>query len=117
MNDRTDCLLLEGRRADTHRPVDCPSWCWSCHGSTEVTDHHMAEPREVPATAGRWYATDDGAMFPHVGTYAQTLSGVPSVGLCVTMPRKGVAEVDLTPGEARRLAAALVAASYRCEAS
>lgn len=88
---------MSQRRALRH-----PSWCAGAVFNLPCGIQHLGFPAELPATA---------ALTPAMLTvYPVASSNIPEVTLVV-----GGRDVDLTPAEARRLAAALLFAAEQAE--
>lgn len=89
-----------------------PQWCSSSDGPEPCGDH-LSDAIDVPATAGRWRVDGDGGAFPRVETAAvQQHDGTPAVWHAIFDPTGEVSQwvpATLTPAEARKVAAALVA--------
>lgn len=102
-------------------PPTCPSWCENAGLDFDgCGGEHTGRTVDVPATAGGWAADSAGALFPMASTYASTaVDGARQVALVVYDPRgerAGWLGCQLTPAEARKVAAALLAAAEAVEA-
>lgn len=103
---------------DVHAPTaGHPYWCNS--SSTVNCGDHLSAPVDVPATAGRWRPDCAGAAFPRLQA-AASLSDDGTRGVLVTVfdptgDEDRHVEVTPTPAEARRYAAAIVAAADLAE--